>query len=129
MNLMNYKYPPIYKYGILLLIVYMFLKHQYIMTSNKLLINSVVITLFVIVLDYILIKNHPGPMENNQEKKKIKKNEDATFTDDDIENIINNYDESQNSSRHAMRTDRGRRQDQYEMIPGMFQQNDEIMWQ
>lgn len=90
-----------------------------------------VITLFVVVLDYILIKNHPNPMENNKEKKKLKKNEEEIFTDDDIENIINNYDESHGQPRHAPRTEgNSRRQDQREAIPGMFQQNDEmIMWQ
>lgn len=95
---MNYKYPPIYKYGLLLILIFMFFKHQKILTPDKILTYSIAITLFVAVLDYILIKDHPYPLESTENDKK-KEDFDETFSDDDIEDIINSYDdESENDN-------------------------------
>ena len=58
-NIITYKYPPIYKYGFLLLVIYMFMKYQKIMTNDKLLINSIIITLIILIVDNIIINNHP----------------------------------------------------------------------
>lgn len=55
---MEYKYPPIYKYTILMIIIYSFIKHQHIMPIDKLLFNTLTIILLIISLDFILIKNH-----------------------------------------------------------------------
>ncbi len=87
---MNYKYPPIYKYGLLLLTIYMFLKHQKIMSAEKLLTNSLLITLMLGVLDYILIANHPTPFDS---KSTEKESFDKLF-DEDSEKIIESYDVS-----------------------------------
>jgi hypothetical protein len=89
---MNYKYPPIYKYGLLLLTIYMFLKHQKIMSAEKLLTNSLLITLMLGVLDYILIAEHPAPFDskhNSTEKESFDK-----LFDEDSEKIIESYDVS-----------------------------------
>lgn len=89
---MDYKYPPIYKYGLIMLLIFMYFKHQRIMSHDKILTNSIVITCFVAILDYILIRNHPTPLESKQNKES-KESSEEKFSDDDIEDIINSYDE------------------------------------
>lgn len=92
---MKYKYPPIYKYGFLLIIIYLLLKHQKIMQQNKLLINSILITLIIGVIDYIIIEDHPMPLDNVENDKKNKEDFDVLFeNDEDMEEIINSYDVS-----------------------------------
>lgn len=86
---MNYKHPPIYKYALLLICVYMLLKHQKLMSADKLLINSIIITCIIAIFDYILIEGHPKPLESKTEKEDY----DDLFEEDD-EKIINNYDVS-----------------------------------
>lgn len=87
--MIQYKYPPIYKYGFLLLIIYMFLKYQKIMTGDKLLYNSILIIIILAIVDYIVIDNHPYPLENFDDIK------DDEFEDKlDIESIINTIDDS-----------------------------------
>jgi hypothetical protein len=94
---MDYKYPPIYKYGLMMLLIFMYFKHQHIMTHDKILTNSIAITCFIAVLDYILIRNHPTPLETKN--KEAKEKPDESFSNDDIEDIINSYDEeSENDS-------------------------------
>ncbi len=95
---MNYKYPPIYKYGLLLITIYMFVKHQKIMSPDKILLNSVLITLFVFIFDNIIIKEHPNLLENIKEQKYKEDSEDNSdffeneLSDDEINEIINSYD-------------------------------------
>ena len=84
---MDYKYPPIYKYGLIMLLIFMYFKHQHIMTHDKILTNSIVITCFIAILDYILIRNHPTPLESKN--KEAKESFEESFSDDDIEDIIN----------------------------------------
>ena len=86
---MDYKYSPIYKYGLLLLIIYMFLKHQKVMTSDKILINSVAIVIFIGIFDYVLIRNHPSLFEQMPNE-----NFEETVSEDDIDDIINSYESS-----------------------------------
>lgn len=47
------------------------MKHQEIMPTNKLLINSAIIMLMVGVIDYMIIRNHPSIVENKTEKEDI----------------------------------------------------------
>lgn len=96
---MNYKYPPIYKYGLLLLTIYMFIKHQKILTQDKILLNSVLITLIIFVFDNIIIKNHPTLLENSKEQKHTDFDEETTYddfenelSDDEINEIRDSYD-------------------------------------
>jgi hypothetical protein len=90
---MNYKYPPIYKYGLFFIAIYMFLKHQQLMTPDKLLVNSVVIALMIAIIDYIIIDNHPGIFEKKQQKSNVE-NFKEEINDQEIEEIINAYDMS-----------------------------------
>ena len=86
--IMHYKYAPIYKYGLFMLLIYMFFKHQRIMTPNKLLVNSLMITLFFVILDYILIDGNPPPFETDQSKKNKE-----IISDDELEDIIIAFDD------------------------------------
>lgn len=93
---MNYKYPPIYKYGLLLLTIYMFIKHQKIMTSDKILLNAVLITLIIFIFDNIIIQDHPSLLEDVNLKKNQNNSEEtedfeSELSDDEIDEIINSY--------------------------------------
>jgi hypothetical protein len=69
------------------------------MTPDKMLTCSIAITVFTAVLDYILINDHPYPLESNDKKEKKKETFEENFSDDDIEDIINSYDdESENDA-------------------------------
>ncbi len=91
---MDYKYPPIFKYIILLLCIFMFIKHLKIMSNKDDLILSISILFIIIVFDYIIIDEHPNLLDNYNEKfAKIDLEEE--INDKDIEEIINTYDESE----------------------------------
>ena len=94
---MNYKYPPIYKYGLFFIATYMFLKHQQLMTSDKLLVNSIIITLIMAIIDYIIIYNHPSLFKyfsNKQSANTTIENFRDEINNQEIEEIINAYDMS-----------------------------------
>jgi CBS-domain-containing membrane protein len=75
----------------------MFIKHQKIMTPDKILLNSVLITLIVFVFDNIIISDHPTLLEDAKEKK-YKNNSDNIedfeneLSDEEINDIIHSYD-------------------------------------
>jgi hypothetical protein len=77
---MEYKYHPIIKHLTYFILCYLFLRHQNLMSNQILIINSVILTLFVIVLDHIFINGHVSPIEplnyeyvDEEEIKKIEK--------------------------------------------------------
>ena len=55
---MEYKYHPIYKYLVYLIISYTFLRHQNLMPNDKLLVNTILLTVFVIIVDHMFVHNH-----------------------------------------------------------------------
>jgi len=69
---MNYKYPSIYKYAFLLIVIYLFMKHQNIMSQDKLLLNSIVITIIIGIVDFVIIQDHPLPLDNNVQSETFK---------------------------------------------------------
>lgn len=108
-NNMNYKYSPIYKYVSFLLIIYMFFKHQKIMNKEQLLLNSIIITLIICLLDYMLINNHTYLFANDElsiqiekfngfatkvtKKSKTNKNDDNFDTEsDESSDSLNEFD-------------------------------------
>jgi hypothetical protein len=99
---MKYKYPPIYKYGLLFLIIYMFFKHQQIMSSELLLTNSIMLTLIVMLIDYIIIKDQPNLFTFSNKMTGSEHFDDA-FSDEDIDEIINSIEceENNNSDIHT----------------------------
>ena len=97
---MIYSYPPIYKYCFLFLIIYMFIKHQKIMLPNVLLLNTIFFILFVVLIDYILIEDHPYPFvtENTDDELFEEFEEEIDNTNDVKDDEIpvfdkNTYDE------------------------------------
>ena len=59
------------------------MKHQDIMPTNKLLINSALIMLMVGVLDFMIIKEHPSIVESKPQK-------------DDIDDLLEEFDSLDN---------------------------------
>ena len=55
---MEYKYHPIYKYLFFFVITYAYMKHQTIMEDKILLVNSIVLTIFVMIVDQMFIHNN-----------------------------------------------------------------------
>lgn len=91
---MNYKYPPVYKYAIFIIMTYAFLRHQHIMPLDKILFNSVAILIIIIALDYLIIRNHSALLENTKDEHFAKNiDDDITIMDDDeLESIIDSCD-------------------------------------
>jgi hypothetical protein len=87
---MHYKQAPIYKYGITLVAIYLFIKHQHIMPNDKILKNTIAIILVMIIMDYILIHNHPIPLETGYKIKKKQKQKIIEQSDEYIEEQPNN---------------------------------------
>lgn len=83
---MQYKYAPIYKYGFLLLTIYTFIKHQKIMTQDKLLLNSVIITIIIGLVDFIIINNHPA-LFSDEHNENFSKSSENNVTDTDTDDL------------------------------------------
>lgn len=94
---MEYRYPPLYKYIVFLLILFLFLKHYKYITQDKYLIISILATLLIVLLDYMLIFDHPNILE-------IKERFDCDDLDDIIEdndiNDINYTNNKRNIIKH-----------------------------
>jgi hypothetical protein len=88
---MEYKYPPIFKYIILLLCIFMFIKHLKIMVNHQNLMITISLVIMIMIFDYILIDNHPdllgNPVENFIDSSLLY---DPIF-DKDIDDILENY--------------------------------------
>jgi len=65
---MEYKYHPIIKYLTFFVIVYLFLRHQTLMKNEILLANTLVITMYYIVLDYLFISQHQNILSTEIEQ-------------------------------------------------------------
>lgn len=95
-EIISYKYPPIYKYSFLLLIIFMFFKHQKILSQEKILINTILITLFVGFIDHVMIENHPNLFyikEFHQHRSYHNNTHDTIDDIDDILDLTNDVDE------------------------------------
>jgi membrane-bound metal-dependent hydrolase YbcI (DUF457 family) len=55
----EYIYPPLYKYVTIFVLLFLFLKFYKQINNDKFLIISILFTLLVITLDYMMIYNHP----------------------------------------------------------------------
>lgn len=88
---MKYKYSPIFKYIVLLLAIFMFIKHTKILTNNNIFLISISILAIVMVFDYTIIDKHPNLLINSDE---IEEFDDNIITNEDIQSIIDNYDPS-----------------------------------
>jgi len=57
---MDYKYPPIYKYIILLILIASFLRYYKVLTKESFLVIAGIFTYMTFVFDYVLIESHPS---------------------------------------------------------------------
>lgn len=57
---MDYKYPPVYKYIILLILITTFLRYYKVLTKENFLLIAGIFTYMSFVFDYVLIENHPA---------------------------------------------------------------------
>lgn len=74
---MEYRYPPLYKYIAFFIILFLFLRHYKQLTQDKYLIISILITLLVVLLDYMLIFGHPNILQTKE-----------SFDSDDLDDIL-----------------------------------------
>lgn len=70
---MDYKYPPIYKYIILVILITTFLKYYNVIKKDDYLTISIIFIYMVFIFDYVLIDKHPSLFSSreNFESKKI----------------------------------------------------------
>lgn len=132
-EIMSYKYPPIYKYGFLLLIIFMFFKHQKIMSQEKILINTVALTLFFGVVDYIMIENHPNLFYSKNQDVDIKTREDFSedieeILDADDVSILNNIEEDNRNTNHNVNIDIQRQYSQQIGQPRQYYSTEQIYY-
>ena len=57
---MNYKYPPIYKYILLLILFTTFLKYYKVITKENYLLVVSIFVYMVFIFDYMLVDKHPN---------------------------------------------------------------------
>ncbi len=69
---MNYKYPPVYKYIILLIVITSFLRYYKVITKENFLVIAGIFTYMTFVFDYIVIRNHPSLFTEGHELEKTK---------------------------------------------------------
>jgi hypothetical protein len=104
---MEYKYHPLIKYIIFFIIVYLFLRYQSMMKGEILLANTLVITVYYIILDHIFISNHENLISNST---------DAYFDSDEINNIKDDLD-SEDKKEKKRRKKEKKKQREFEKEP------------
>lgn len=79
---MNYKYPPIYKYILLLILFTTFLKYYKVITKENYLLVVSIFVYMVFIFDYMIVDKHPNLFDDKidiniddktEEKKKTTK--------------------------------------------------------
>ena len=81
---MNYKYPPIYKYILLLILFTTFLKYYKVITKENYLLVVSIFVYMVFIFDYMLVDKHPNLFDdkidiNIDNKKKEEKKTTKIF--------------------------------------------------
>ncbi len=76
---MNYKYPPIYKYIILLILITSFLRYYKLITKENFLLIAGIFTYMSFIFDYVLINNHPSLLNDNQNEEDDKINKKTIY--------------------------------------------------
>lgn len=109
---MEYQYYPIVKHVTYFILIYLFLRHQKLMANDILIINSVILTLFMIIVDHMFISNHPSPFDKSDNyidedevkkiKKKIKKEKKKNKKKSD-DKLINELSTKEEIDKHINR--------------------------
>ena len=92
----EYKYHPIYKYIAVIVLFLLFMVHYDCISKEKYIPMALIFGVFVILLDYMVIHNHPPLMDNNIEpvnNKNIIHNKPERNPEKDDIPISNNNDE------------------------------------
>lgn len=79
---MEYRYPPLYKYVVLFIILFLFLRYYKQITPDKYLLVAILVTLLVVALDYMMIFDHPAII-TTEEKFTLDDPDDLDDLDDD----------------------------------------------
>ena len=95
---MEYKYHPLIKYITLFIIVYLFLRYQRTMNYEILFANTLVITVYYIILDQVFISNHENLISTSTE---------SYFDSDEINNIKNDLEMEKQEKRQEKRKNIG----------------------
>ncbi len=102
---MDYKYPPIYKYVILLILMTTFLKYYDQITKENYLVICAIFTFMIFIFDYVLIRNHPILFEDknnneinddNHEDSRRQKIKFISIDDDDNEEHYSDLENDDN---------------------------------
>lgn len=81
---MEYKYLPLYKYLTFALITFLFLKYENLIDQYLLFQITAVLTFIFIILDMILIKDHPQIIDINDDD-----DDDDELTPKELEKEVN----------------------------------------
>lgn len=103
---MDYKYPPIVKYVLLYVLIYFFFEFQNMMPLEKNLIITFIILCMVIVLDYLLIRDHTymfrglkNPLDGTDDN-----DTDTDISEEEVEEILEEI-ESESESESMNESD------------------------
>ena len=86
---MEYKYSPIFKYIMLLLVIFMFIKHLHILHDRDIFLLTISLVVIFMIFDYIIIKQHPTLIIMNDDEST---DEYDINMDKELDQIIKNYD-------------------------------------
>lgn len=108
---MQYRYPPLYKYIVLFIMIYMFHRHDKVVQPIKALLNSLMFVFMIIAVDYIMIQNHCNIIETNEgfddidmdEIRKLEQELDQDEDLDDEDDIFDDEDEQPQNDRRCSR--------------------------
>src|SRR5579883_2763464 len=81
---MEYKYPPLYKYIAFFIILFLFLRFYKQITPDRYLVISILVTLLIIAIDYMVISNQPPLLSISE-----------NFDQDDLAGILEDEDEDE----------------------------------
>jgi hypothetical protein len=97
---MEYKYHPIIKYLTFFVIVYLFLRHQTLMKNEILLANTLVISMYYIVLDYLFISQHHNILSTETEQY---------FDENEIDSIKEDIEKDKEKERKEKKKEKRRK--------------------
>ena len=116
---MDYKYPPIYKYIILLILITTFLRYYKVLTKENFLVIAGIFTYMSFIFDYVIIENHPAlfydgiipqPVNNrkviyvkkNKSHKKYKKDKKHKIRLVKEDPMIENFDNKEECDKQTL---------------------------
>lgn len=85
---MKYKFSPIFKYILLLLSIFMFIKHLKVLNNSENFLISISILFMVIIFDYVFIEDHPNLVMEDE-------SENDSDVDSEIEQFYNSVNEQE----------------------------------